>query len=100
MLGSLELRWQAAADWQLSAFGDAGQVRLNSNPGFAGAPADNRHGYAGYGLIVAWQGPLSSVLRATWSRRAGDNPNPSPTGADQDGSLRVDRWWLSAAFSF
>lgn len=100
VLGSLELRWQPAADWQISAFGDAGQVRLNSNPGFAGAPADNRHGYAGYGVSLSWQGPFSSVWRATWSRRADDNPNPSPTGADQDGTLRVDRWWLSAAFAF
>ncbi|MFM7208833.1 MAG: ShlB/FhaC/HecB family hemolysin secretion/activation protein [Verrucomicrobiota bacterium] len=100
LFGSLEFRWQAADRWQLAAFGDAGQVRLNANPGFAGAPADNRHGYAGYGATLTWQGPGSSVVRATWSRRADDNPNPSPTGADQDGSLRIDRWWLSAAFSF
>ena len=99
-IGTLELRWQAAQDWQLAAFGDAGRVRLNANPGFAGAPADNSHGYAGYGATLTWQGPGSSVVRLTWSRRADDNPNPSPTGADQDGSLRFDRWWLSAAFGF
>ena len=30
-------------------------------------------------------------------RRRGDNPNPTATGNDQDGSLRENRFWLSAS---
>ena len=32
--------------------------------------------------------------------RIGDNPNPSATGSDQDGTLNRSRWWLSASIPF
>lgn len=32
--------------------------------------------------------------------RIGDNPNPSATGSDQDGTLNRSHWWLSASIPF
>ena len=99
-MGSAELRWQFKPQWQASAFLDAAQLRLNADNGYAGAPADNQHGYQGGGLGLAWQGPAGSVWRLLWAHRFSTNPNPSPTGEDQDGSLRLNRWWLTAAINF
>jgi hypothetical protein len=39
-------------------------------------------------------------LQAIWARRLGENPNPSASGLDQDGTLDKDRWWLSAKLPF
>jgi hypothetical protein len=39
-------------------------------------------------------------FRATWARRIGDNPNPTATGNDQDGSLISNRFWLAASLPF
>jgi hypothetical protein len=39
-------------------------------------------------------------LKATWAHRLGDNPNPTATGNDQDGSLLKNRFWLVATLAF
>jgi len=39
------------------------------------------------------------VIKALWSRRLGSNPNPA-SGMDQDGTKKIDRFWLSASLSF
>ncbi len=36
----------------------------------------------------------------TFARRDGDNPNPTAAGNDQDGSLKKNRFWLTASISF
>lgn len=100
VVGSAELRWQFRPQWQASMFVEAAQIRLNAQEDFPGAADDNKHGYQGGGVSLAWQGPAGSVWRAVWSRRLNDNPNPSPTGEDQDGSRHLNRWWLTAAINF
>jgi hypothetical protein len=39
--------------------------------------------------------------KLTWAHRNGSNPKASPsTGADSDGTLRQNRFWLSANLPF
>ena len=99
-VATLETRWQFASRWQVSAFVDQAQLKVNEDNAFSGAAIDNHPTYRGAGVGLSWQGPVNSVWRATWSRRSGANPNPKPNGSDQDGTLTLDRVWLSAAFQF
>ena len=94
---NLELRWRLPEGFNLTGFIDAGQVTVNANNNFTGAPALNDYSLKGAGLTLAWQGSSGLSLRATWARRIGDNPNPTATGNDQDGSLVSNRFWLTAS---
>lgn len=97
---NLELRWRLPAGFTLTGFHDWGRVTVNRDNDFAGAPTLNRYHLKGHGLALAWQTPLGANLKAVWARREGDNPNPTTTGRDQDGSLDKDRFWLSASIPF
>ena len=94
---NLELRWRLPEGFNLTGFFDAGQVTVNANNNFTGAPALNDYSLKGAGLTLAWQGSSGLSLRATWARRIGDNPNPTATGNDQDGSLVSNRFWLTVS---
>ncbi|MEI6802562.1 MAG: ShlB/FhaC/HecB family hemolysin secretion/activation protein [Burkholderiales bacterium] len=72
----------------------------NRDNGFAGAPALNDYALKGAGLALGWQAGNGGSVRATWARRMGDNPNPTATGNDQDGSLVTNRFWLAASLTF
>ena len=89
-LASLELRYRFTKDWLFSTFLDSGSV--------SGAGV-NTH-LEGYGLGLSWQGPLGAVLKVVYAHRIGSNPNPTASGRDQDGSLDLDRWWLSLSLPF
>ena len=97
---NVELRWKFFEGFGLSAFHDWGQVTVNHDNGFAGAPALNRYSLQGHGLALAWQAPAGLNLRITWARRQGANPNPTANGSDQDGSLELNRFWLTASLPF
>ena len=100
-LGTVELRHQFSDAFTASVFVDHGHVFVNKNPGFSGAAPLNNLAYNGYGLGFAWAGPLHSRISLSWSRRIGANPNPrSGSGADQDGSSVLNRFWGSASFYF
>lgn len=99
-VATLEARWQLSSRWQVSAFTDYARIQVNADNAIPSAAAANSLGYQGAGLGLSCVGPADSVWRASWSRRIGDNPNPKPSGTDQDGSLRLDRFWLSVAFQF
>jgi hemolysin activation/secretion protein len=92
VLSSLELRWKLPADFVLTGFHDYGRVRNND--------AALSYSLQGYGLSLGWQAPVGVNLKATWAHRMGDNPNPTPAGNDQDGSLTQGRLWLSASLTF
>jgi hemolysin activation/secretion protein len=96
----IEGRWQFASRWQAVAFVDHARMQVNADNAITGAAAKNSLSYEGAGLGLSWAGPADSVWRATWSRRLGDNPNPKPDGSDQDGTLHLDRFWLSVGFTF
>ena len=97
---SIELRWRLTQGFNLTGFFDAGQVSVNANNSFAGAPVLNDCSLKGAGLALGWQSSVGLNLKATWARRVGDNPNPTSTGNDQDGSFVKDRVWLSASLQF
>ncbi len=90
-----EWRWRLDADWLLTLFMD--QAKVQSLP--VGS-SSNSVKLAGYGLSVAWTGPMGINTRLTWARRMGNNPRPNPSGSDSDGTLRRDRLWLSASLPF
>ena len=80
------------------ATGASGRSQSVTNPA-TGQPlsdAPNRVALRGAGLTVSWQAQAGLDFKATLARRIGANPNPSATGRDQDGSLQLNRIWISA----
>ncbi len=99
-VASAELRWQASAPLVWSAFFDSGTVTVNARNDYNGASALNSYALSGAGLALAWQVSRRTSARLTWARRQGDNPNPTSTGRDQDGTRVLDRVWASVAMGF
>jgi hemolysin activation/secretion protein len=91
-LFNLELRWRLPQGLGLTGFYDWGHVNnLDTSPSYS---------LQGAGLGLAWQPANSINLKAVWAHRLGSNPNPTATGRDQDGSLDINRWWLTASLAF
>ena len=99
-MANAEMRWRWSDATALSAFYDTGSVTVNPRNDYAGASALNSYGLDGAGLALAWSGERGVSARLVWARRLGDNPNPSATGQDQDGTLVRDRLWASAQLAF
>ena len=99
---NLEIRQRLPEGFQVIAFYDHGRVQVEkTRPATASnEPAPpNTYSLRGSGLGVIWNGPQKMVIKALWSRRLGSNPNPA-SGMDQDGTKKIDRFWLSASLSF
>jgi hemolysin activation/secretion protein len=94
---SAEWRWRLAPTWVLSAFADLG--RVVSLPATS-SDAKNTLLLRGQGLSLSWQAPKGISTKLTWSRRSGTNPQPTQTGTDGDGSLKLDRFWFTASLPF
>ncbi|WP_332860098.1 ShlB/FhaC/HecB family hemolysin secretion/activation protein [Janthinobacterium svalbardensis] len=99
-LFNLELRARLPNNVNVTGFYDWGHVKVNHDNHFPGAPALGSYSLKGAGLSVAWLASFGLNLKATWARRIGDNPNPTLTGTDQDGSFRKNRFWLQATMPF
>ena len=97
---NLELRWQLAQGVNVAGFYDYGHITINPNNDFAGAATLNSYALKGAGVSLGWQNATGLSLKATLARRAGSNPNPSSTGSDQDGTLKINRAWFTAALPF
>lgn len=97
---NLELRWRLPYGVSLLGFYDWGHVTVNRNNNFPGASQVNSYSLQGTGLGVQWQPGRGVSLAATWAHRIGGNPNATPSGTDQDGSLIKNRVWLTASLSF
>jgi hemolysin activation/secretion protein len=95
---TIELRWRLPQNLILTGFYDWGSVRVNRDNTANANP--NSISLKGAGLSLAWQAGFGLNLKATWARRIGDNPNPTATGRDQDGSLDKNRIWLTASLPF
>ena len=94
---SAEWRWRLPPDWVLSAFVDHGRVEsLPTTP----SDSISRLALRGHGLSANWQGPKGFNARLTWSRRDGTHPTPTSSGTDSDGTLVLNRWWLTASIPF
>ena len=99
-LASLELRGRLPAGFNAAAFVDWGHVTVNPRNDFAGGAAVNGYALKGAGVSAGWIGDRGISVRATLAHRLGTNPNPNANGADQDGTLRKTRLWVTANLSF
>ena len=100
VLASLEVRTQLPRNLNATAFFDYGSVRVNKDNDIIGAVTDNHLTLKGGGVALGWTADFGLNVRATLARRAGDNPNPTVTGTDQDGSLKENRVWLQVSMPF
>jgi hemolysin activation/secretion protein len=89
---NLELRQRLPQGFNLSGFYDYGDIR-----NYDGSKS---YSLKGAGASLAWQAEFGLNLKATLAQRLGNNPNPTATGNDQDGSLVKSRWWLTASMPF
>ena len=97
MLGA-EWRWRLDAQWTLTGFIDHGRV-----VSLPVTTSDQKTALTlrGYGLSASWQAPMGVVAKLTWSRRDGSNPKANiNTGADGDGTLKINRLWLTTNIAF
>ena len=97
---NLEIRYRLPKGYNLIGFYDYGHITINPNNNFTGASALNDYSLKGAGLSLAWQSGNGPSLKATYAYRLGNNPNPTATGTDQDGSLLKNRFWLTASLPF
>jgi hemolysin activation/secretion protein len=94
---SAEWRWRIAPALVLSTFVDLGRVVALAA---AATDQDSTSTLRGHGLSIAWQSPIGVSTRLTWARRDGSNPKPTLTGLDGDGTLKKDRFWITATLPF
>lgn len=100
---NLELRQKLPQNLMVSAFYDWGRVKQYANNNKVDGnliSSINAYNLSGYGLTLAWDGPYKTNVKAIWARRIGNNPYPTASGNDQDGSLKRDRFWLTASIPF
>lgn len=96
-LASGEWRLRLTPAWLASAFVDTAQVtQLPAQLGDSPAVLNLR----GYGMALGWRGETGLNARLTWARRIGQNPKPTASGTDGDGTLVLDRLWLNLGWSF
>lgn len=93
---SAEWRWRVLPTLLLTAFVDAGRVVQLAQPSVLEKTLSLR----GQGLTLAWEGPKRNTTQLTWARRNGENPMPTLTGTDGDGTLKLNRFWLSVNMPF
>lgn len=93
---SAEWRWRVLPTLLLTAFVDAGRVVQLAQPSVLEKTLSLR----GQGLTLAWEGPKRITTQLTWARRNGENPMPTLTGTDGDGTLKLNRFWLSVNMPF
>ena len=97
---NLELRWRLPRGYNLTGFYDYGHITVNPDNHFAGATTLNDYSLKGAGLSLAWQSSSGPSIKASYAYRLGNNPNPTATGNDQDGSLFKNRFWVTASIPF
>lgn len=100
---NLELRQRLPQNFIVSTFYDWGRVEQYDNNVKSSGDSNsslNKYNLSGYGFALNWVGSRQLSIKAIWARRIGSNPNPTPAGNDQDGSLKRDRYWLSANIPF
>lgn len=100
MLGTIELRYGFAPNWQASAFFDAGRIQVNRN-GWTNSFSPNLYNLYGAGVGVTYTMPGRLSARAMVARQIGTNPGANPvTGANSDGTTQAWRGWVSLSVVF
>jgi hemolysin activation/secretion protein len=99
-LANLELRSRWGTSSTLTGFYDYGRVVVNPNNNYVGAPSLNKYALKGYGLSYGFLASPAISLKVTLARRIGNNPNPTASGNDQDGTLVKTRVWFNTNVAF
>jgi hemolysin activation/secretion protein len=101
---SLELRQRLQDAWTLAGFYDYGRVKVyHNNQDVLGGPLSALNDFAlrGTGLSLSWQGLQGLDLKVSVAKRILLNPMANArTGADSDGTLRLNRVWFNANLAF
>jgi len=101
---SAELRHRFDNAWQIAAFYDYGRAKIYQNNLDINAmplTAMNTVALKGVGLSLGWQDVNGLDLKLTLAKRILSNPLANVnTGADSDGTLRINRVWLSATMPY
>jgi hemolysin activation/secretion protein len=96
----LELQHQLESGIRLATFYDWGQVWLQHDPSYPGGPQNNQNTHKGFGASVGYTNSDGINFKATWARKHGNNPNPTQTGNDQDGTRDRNRYWFQVSVPF
>jgi hemolysin activation/secretion protein len=96
----IESRAKILPSLSATAFVDWGHVTVNKENDIAGAASPNDITLKGAGISANWVAPFGLSVSATYTRRIGSNPNATSDGADQDGTLKKNRFWLQASMPF
>ena len=99
-LVQFELRHSLESGINLTGFYDWGQLWLQHDPSYPGGPQHNRNTYKGFGASIGYTNEDGVSFKATWARKSGQNPNPTQTGNDQDGTRDRNRYWLQVTVPF
>ena len=99
-IATVELRYSVDESTTISAFYDWGHVQQMHDANFPGAPKNNAYMLSGYGMGLTHTTPRGVQFRAIWARRDTENPNPTQTGRDTDGTLDRNRYWLQLLIPF
>jgi hypothetical protein len=102
---TLELRREWSAQWQTTLFYDYGRVSQFKVPTRADGTSllnglSNDIMLRGRGVSVTYRFASGAEAKATVSRRVSPNPQPNSTGSDNDGTLRLNRFWLNVSIPF
>ena len=102
---TVELRRDWDAQWQTTLFYDYGRVTQFQVPFRADGTSllndkSNELMLHGRGVSVTYRFAAGAEVKATLSRRVSPNPQPTADGLDNDGTLRLNRVWLSASTPF
>lgn len=92
-----EWRWRFNPAWVATAFADVGRVVSLAQ---TSSDQDTTSKLRGMGLSLSWQGSSGVLTKLVVARRGARNPRATPTGTDGDGSLKLNRVWLSASLPF
>lgn len=103
-----ELRQRLDAQLTLAGFYDRGHVQAFKDNAYANGSgslnsgsAPNSYSLSGFGASLTWQPQAGMELRATLARRVGTSPLANTTtGADSDGTRRLNRLWVNATLKF
>lgn len=102
---TLELRRDWNTQWQTAVFYDYGRVTQFKVPFRADGTSllndqSNELMLHGRGVSVTYRFASGAEVKTTVSRRVSANPRPTSAGTDNDGTLKLNRVWLSASVPF
>ncbi len=102
---TLELRREWNAQWQTTLFYDYGRISQYKVPVRADGTSllngvSNDIMLRGRGVSMTYRFVSGAEVKATVARRVSPNPQPSSAGTDNDGTLRLNRFWLNVSMPF